>query len=389
MMHQNVARPFWILTLLFLVHAAAAQEKSVKPGINDSFRDPDVKEFIGRFEVESREVFARRKDILAACEIKPGQTVADIGAGTGLFTRMFSEAVGKEGRVIAVDIAQKFLDHIAATSREAGLLNVETVRCTADSTELPAESVDVAFICDTYHHFEYPLKTMASVHRALKPGGRVILVDFRRIEGESSEWVLRHVRAGQEAFEQEIVQSGFRKVRELKNLLKENYLVVFEKVAARELAFPIVAGYGGVALRPHAVDPPRAGAKVVLDVTAGGRPDAVNKGLERAARLLNLYGAAGLAARDVTIAVVVHGDATQSVLSDAAYQSRCEVERNPNLPLIRKLQEAGVEVSVCGQALNNKGIDDAEVADGVPVAVSALTVVINKQTDGYACILVP
>ncbi len=82
----------------------SGQDKSVKPGINDPFRDPDPQEFLGRFEVESREVFARRKEILAACQIPPGQTVADIGAGTGLYTRMFSDVVGKEGRVIAVDL---------------------------------------------------------------------------------------------------------------------------------------------------------------------------------------------------------------------------------------------------------------------------------------------
>ena len=128
-----------------------------------------MKEFIGRFEVESREVFARRHEIVAACQIKPGQTVADIGAGTGLFTRLFSDAVGKDGRVIAVDISQKFLDHIQATSREAGQRNVDTLLATADSTELPPESVDVAFICDTYHHFEFPLKTMASLQRCLSP----------------------------------------------------------------------------------------------------------------------------------------------------------------------------------------------------------------------------
>ena len=173
------------LTALLSDVTAQAQDKSVKPGINDSFRDPDLKEFQGKFEIESREVFARRKEIVAACQLKPGLTVADIGAGTGLFTRMFSDAVGKDGRVIAVDISQKFLDHIQKTSREAGQQNVETLLCTADLTELPAESVDVAFICDTYHHFEFPLRTMASLHRALKPGGRVMLIDFRRNRSRS------------------------------------------------------------------------------------------------------------------------------------------------------------------------------------------------------------
>ncbi len=224
-----------IPTLVIIICASLAsphawsQEKSVNPGINDSYRNPDLPEFIGRFEVESRELFARRHEIVAACQIKPGQTVADIGAGTGLFTRLFSEAVGKNGRVIAVDISQKFLDHIMTTSREAGQRNVDTLLAMADSTGLPPESVDVAFICDTYHHFEFPLKTMASIQRALKPGGRVILVDFRRIPGTSTDWVLNHVRAGQEVFEAEIIESGFEKVSQEPKLLQENYFVVFQQ----------------------------------------------------------------------------------------------------------------------------------------------------------------
>lgn len=206
-----------------------AQKQSVRPGINDPFRNPDVKDFVGRFEVESREVYARRNEIVAACKIKPGQTVADIGAGTGLFTRLFSDLVGKEGRVIAVDIAQEFLDHIQRTSREAGHKNIDTLLCKPDSTELPPESVDVAFICDTYHHFEFPIKTMISLQRALKPEGRVIFIDFRREEGKSSDWVLSHVRAGQEVFEREITEAGLLKSHEERELLKENYFVVFQK----------------------------------------------------------------------------------------------------------------------------------------------------------------
>jgi ubiquinone/menaquinone biosynthesis C-methylase UbiE len=249
-----------------------------------------VKEFVGKFEVESREVFTRRNEILAACQIQPGQTVADIGAGTGLFTRLFADAVGKDGRVIAVDIAQKFLDHILQTGREAGRRNIETLLCKADSTELPPNSVDVAFICDTYHHFEFPRKTMESLYRALKSGGRVILIDFRRVENQSTDWVLSHVRAGQEVFESEIIGAGFRKAREDRELLKENYFVVFEKPA---LVYPIIANQGGVLPRPDAVEQPRAGAQVVFDTTADAKPAEINKGLDRVARLLNLYGSAG------------------------------------------------------------------------------------------------
>ncbi len=380
----------WALALVVQVlPAVSAQEKSVKPGVNDPFRAPDPQAFVGKFEIESREVFARRKEIVAACEIHPGKTVADIGAGTGLFTRMFSDAVGQEGKVFAVDIAPEFLNYIQKTTSAAGQRNVETVLCKPDSTELPPDSVDVAFICDTYHHFEFPLKTMASLHRALKPGGRVILIDFRRVEGVSTEWVMGHVRAGQEVFEAEIVQSGFRKVREERETLKENYLVAFEKVPVPQLVFPIIPKHGAVLPRPNAVEQPRAGAKVVFDATADAKPADVNKSLDRVARLLNLYGAAGRQAQDVKITIVLHGEATKSVLNDAAYKSRFQVEQNPNLPLIRELQKAGVEVLVCGQALNYKGFPDTEVANEIPIAAAALTAVINKQADGYSYLPVP
>lgn len=210
---------------------AMAQDKSVRPGINDTFTDPklQVSEYQEKFEVESREVFAKRTEIVEALEIRTGMTIADIGAGTGLFTRLFSEAVGKDGEVIAVDISNKFLEHIRAINREQGIDNVDTLVCTETSTELPAESIDLAYVCDTYHHFEYPQKTLASILAALKPGGRLVVIDFRRVEGESSDWTMKHVRAGQEVFEAEIAAAGFEKVREVTGLLRENYMLIYRK----------------------------------------------------------------------------------------------------------------------------------------------------------------
>jgi len=381
------------LLLTFCVAGiATAQEKSVKPGINDAFRNPNVQEYVERFEGESREVFLHRRKIVEACQIKPGQTVADIGAGTGLFTRMFADAVGDKGRVIAVDIAKEFLDHIRATSAKLGQKNVETVLCTADSTELPENSVDVAFICDTYHHFEFPLKTMASLRRALKPGGRVIVIDFHRIPGKTKEWTLNHVRAGQEVFESEIVESGFLKTREVKGVLDENYFIEFTKSPTPGLKppqYPIIKGYGGVVEVANSAEKPRAGAKLLFDVTAAAPADAVNKGLERAARLINLYGLAGLKASDIKLAIVLHGDATKCALNDAFYQGRFGVERNPNLPLIKLLGEAGVEVFVCGQALNYKGYPEEAVEKSVRIADAALTIIANRQMDGYGYLPIP
>lgn len=211
---------------------ALAQEQSVRPGINDNFRDPNPKEFVEKFEIESREVFAKRSEIVKLLKLKQADTVADIGAGTGLFTRLFSKEV-KDGKVVAVDIAQRFLDHIEIICRENGIRNVETIKCTDTSTELPESSIDVAFICDTYHHFEYPQKTMGSLLKALKPGGRVVLVDFRRVEGESTAFILSHVRADKDVFEKEIIEAGFQKIEEPAGLLKENYCLIFQKPAGK------------------------------------------------------------------------------------------------------------------------------------------------------------
>ena len=216
------------LALVPFVQLAAAQEKSVRPGINQPFENPDVKNFVGIFEGESREIFTKRKEIVTACKLKPEMAVADVGAGTGLFTRLFAKEVGPKGKVYAVDIAPKFIEHIEKTCKEADIKNVVGIVCTADSVKLPPKSVDLVFICDTYHHFELPFKTMASIHEALRPGGQVVVVDFHRIPGKSREWVLNHVRAGQEVVVKEIEQSGFKKVGEEK-LLSENYLIRFEK----------------------------------------------------------------------------------------------------------------------------------------------------------------
>ncbi len=222
-----------ILTSCLVLFAAFAfaQEKSVKPGINDKFVDPAMKvaEWTEKFETESREIFLHRDQILAAAGLKPGMRVADIGAGTGLFTLPFAGAVGASGKVFAVDISPNFVTHLRARAEKAGAKNIETVLCTERSLGLPEASIDTAFICDTYHHFEFPQATLASLHRALKPGGEIVLIDFKRIPGESSAFVMGHVRAGQEVFESEITAAGFEKTGEVKGVLKENYIVRFRR----------------------------------------------------------------------------------------------------------------------------------------------------------------
>ena len=149
---------------------------------------------------------------------------AILSAGTGLFTRKFAAEVGEKGKVFAVDIAPKFLAHIKKTCEEGKVKNVETILCDQFSIKLPKNSVDLVFICDTYHHFEFPQRTLQSIHDALRPGGQIVLIDFHRIKGKSSDFVMGHVRAGQEVFVREIKASGFKVIGEEK-ILKENYFV--------------------------------------------------------------------------------------------------------------------------------------------------------------------
>lgn len=209
------------------------RERSVKPGINDSYKqDPDVEKWKGRFEVESREIYAQRHQILEETRISEGMDVADIGAGTGLFTGMIAKAVGPGGSVYAVDITPEFLKSIKERTGEEGHTNVRFVHCREDSVDLPAESIDLAFICDVYHHFEYPKSSLASLHTALRPGGEVVVIDFKRIPGVSREWILGHVRAGQEVVTSEITAAGFELVGGPIDVegLTENYMLRFRKV---------------------------------------------------------------------------------------------------------------------------------------------------------------
>jgi predicted methyltransferase len=206
-------------------------EASVKPGINQEYLDPalDVGKFERRFEGESREVFAQRRQIVTLLGLRPGMDVADVGAGTGLFTLLFSPQVAR-GTVYAVDIVPKFLGHIRDLAAQRQLTNVKTVLCSERSAGLPASSVDLVFVCDTYHHFEYPRSTLASLHEALRPGGELVIVDFIREEGQSRPWILEHVRAGLDTVRQEVEAAGFTFVRvEATPQLRETYMVRFRK----------------------------------------------------------------------------------------------------------------------------------------------------------------
>src|SRR5271166_5636048 len=204
--------------------------KKVDPQINAQFQKGSVEDFIKRFESNDREVFAKRHEIVKFLDLTPGMAVADIGAGTGLFTRLFADTVGPGGKVYAVDVSKSFLDHIAAGARMRGQPQIDTIRGTQETTSLPAGSVDVAFLCDVYHHLENHEKILASIHQALRPRGLLVLVEFDRVEGKSTTFVLNHIRASQAEFRIEIEGAGFQPLSISQALrLKENFIAKFQK----------------------------------------------------------------------------------------------------------------------------------------------------------------
>jgi arsenite methyltransferase len=132
---------------------------------------PSSEEYAKVLEDPSRDEWQKPHDVVMALNLKPTDTIADIGAGTGYFARRFAMHAGK---VYAVDIDQKLLD-IAGKDAPA---NLKTVLATADDPRLPDGSVDVIFFCDVLHHIENRAAYYPKLAKALKPGGRIVVIEF-------------------------------------------------------------------------------------------------------------------------------------------------------------------------------------------------------------------
>lgn len=215
------------LSLFTLLSPLLAQH-SVRLGINDHYQNADVRRWQGIFERDGREVWERRHDIVTALNLKPNAVVADIGAGTGFFVLMFAQEVGPKGLVYAVDITPNFVKSINTRAKGLGYRNVIGVVNNAHSVMLPHNSVDLVFTSNTYHHFEYPKSMLASIHAALRPNGELVVIDFKRISGVSSRWVMGHVRAGEQIVQGEIEQAGFKLVAR-KDFMNTQYFLRFRK----------------------------------------------------------------------------------------------------------------------------------------------------------------
>jgi ubiquinone/menaquinone biosynthesis C-methylase UbiE len=209
---------------------AAAQQATITPRakeLNKSF-DADASQWTQRFEHEGRAIFDKRLEILDAMSLKPGMDVADIGAGSGLISRLIAQKVSPGGTVYAVDVAKNMVDYITKTAEQEKITNLRAVLGDPHSPKLAPNSVDVICIIDAYHHFEYPADMLAEINKALRADGVLMLIDFKRIEGVSRDYILKMVRAGEGTFTDEFLNAGFDLVERRDDMFPENYLMKFK-----------------------------------------------------------------------------------------------------------------------------------------------------------------
>lgn len=223
-------RLVWLSVVLLLIVTAlpvGAEEQNVRPGVNRQYENPEFSVWLNRFEVPGREVFDMRHEIVSELGLQPGMQVADVGAGTGFFTLLFAEKVGNSGAVYAVDISEIFIRNILRRSEKKGLTQVRGIVGNDRDAGLPEGQFDLVFVCDTYHHFEYPQSMLASLRRSLRPNGKLVVIDYRKVEGLSREWIMNHVRANKETVTKEVQQAGFV-LKSNSDMLTENFFLSFE-----------------------------------------------------------------------------------------------------------------------------------------------------------------
>jgi ubiquinone/menaquinone biosynthesis C-methylase UbiE len=140
----------------------------------------DSSAYIAFLDDPARDAYQKPDEVMKALALRPGEAVADIGAGSGYFTVRFARAVGDTGRVYAVDISPDMIRHLNRRIRDAGIRNVVTVLSEPDDPLLPEASVDRFVIVDTWHHIEDKEGYLARLKRMLKPGGQVVHIDFQK-----------------------------------------------------------------------------------------------------------------------------------------------------------------------------------------------------------------
>lgn len=230
-----------LLAALLLFSGALAFAAAPTPYDTRANHDPDGigKFYLGReiahvmgpggvswLDRPEREAEERPQLMIDALQIKPGQTVADLGAGSGYYSFRIAPLVGETGKVLAIDVEPRMLRIIGERAKRAGVDNVTTVLGTPSDPNLEPNSVDLLFMVDVYHELEFPLEVMTKVREALKPGGRVALIEYR---AEDPAVMIKPVhKMSERQVIKELTAAGFRHQKTVRTLPLQ-HLVLFEK----------------------------------------------------------------------------------------------------------------------------------------------------------------
>jgi ubiquinone/menaquinone biosynthesis C-methylase UbiE len=164
--------------------------------------------------------------VIDAMELKDGEVVADLGAGSGFYTFRMSPKVGKTGTVLAVDIQDEMLETLRKRAAEMKVTNVKVVKATEVDPKLPVNGVNAVLLVDVYHELAYPFEVMTRVRESLAPGGRVVFVEFRKEEPQVPIKELHKMSL--EQLEKEMRAVGLREVRSVETLPMQ-HIVIFKK----------------------------------------------------------------------------------------------------------------------------------------------------------------
>ena len=218
------------------IDATAASIYSYKQpssdGIGKVYMGREISQVMGHqgaywLERLSRETEERPDMAVDALELSPTETVADIGAGTGYMSFRMASKV-PEGHVLAVDLQPEMIELLEESRDEQGIANVQTIQAEEDNPHLPSGQVDLALMVDAYHEFEFPREVMAGVVEALKPGGRVVLAEYR---AENPLIMIKRLhKMSEKQVKKEMSSVGLTWVK-TDERLPQQHLLFFEKVA--------------------------------------------------------------------------------------------------------------------------------------------------------------
>ena len=213
--------------------------RASRDGIGKFYMGREIAHFMSHrgadwLERPEREAEEKPQLLVESMGLKPADVVADIGVGTGYFAFRIAPLVPR-GKVLGVDIQQEMLDLLSANAKQRGVTNVEPVLGATDDPKLPRGGVDVVLMVDAYHEFDQPREMMARVLQSLKPGGRVVLVEYRAEDPAVMIKPLHKMTEAQAV--REMRAAGLEHV-ETKGLLPQQHLMIFRKPEAEPVAPP-------------------------------------------------------------------------------------------------------------------------------------------------------